>query len=183
MRAGLVTKVMEHINILVSEWFSGIKPELIIPCPYCMESRAHTALRSPIHLPRAFSSDTVVQLLTNPVVKGGQDEDVTNAYVFSFDDCVWQSRNSSVIYCPAHGDIPLKFFVPDVVSSIQRDMGSESVVTREYRLLYIYILEEFIAERNICKSTNFALRKLKYSYYMVDAVAGIHTCRLIGKVG
>lgn len=118
MRAGLVTKVMEHINILVSEWFSGIKPELIIPCPYCVESRPHTKLDSPIHLHRAFSSDSVLHSLTNPVVKGGEDEDVSNAYMFSFDDCVWQSRNSSVIYCPAHGEIPLAFFVPDVVSGI-----------------------------------------------------------------
>ena len=121
MRAGLVTKVMEHIDILVSEWFSGIKPELIIPCPYCMESRPHTSTDSPIHLPRSFISDDVLQLLTKPVVRGGEDKDVTNAYVFSFDDCVWQSRHSSVIYCPAHGDVPLKYFAPDVVSVIWRD--------------------------------------------------------------
>jgi len=115
MRAGLVTKVMEHINILVNEWFSGIKPELIIPCPYCMVSRPHTTANQPIHLHRAFSSNTVLQSLTSAVIRGGEDEDVSNAYVFSFDDCVWQSRNFSVIYCPAHGDVPLEFFVPDVV--------------------------------------------------------------------
>ena len=118
MRAGLVAKVMEHVNILVSEWFSGIKPELLIPCPYCMVSRAHTTLEHPIHLYRAFSNTTVLRSLTSSVVKGGNDEDVSNAYVFSFDDCVWLSRKSSVIYCPAHGDIPLEFFVPDVVSDI-----------------------------------------------------------------
>ena len=116
MRAGLVTKVMEHINILVSEWFSGIKPELIIPCPHCMELRPHTSKDSPIHLSRAFIGDDVLQSLTNPVVRGGEDQDTNKAYVFSFDDCVWQSRDSSVIYCPAHGDVPLKYFVPDVVS-------------------------------------------------------------------
>ena len=116
MRAGLVAKVMEHIDILVNEWFSGIKPELLIPCPYCMASKPPTTPHSPIHLHRAFSSNAVLNSLTNCVVKGGNGEDVGNAYVFSFDDCVWVSRNSSVIYCPAHGDIPLEFFVPDVVS-------------------------------------------------------------------
>lgn len=119
MRAGLLTKVMEHINILVNEWFSGIKPELLIPCPYCMVSRVHTTVDNPIHLHRAFSSNAVFQSLTSSVVRGGNDDDVTNAYVFSFDDCVWQSRNFSVIYCPAHGDIPLEFFVPDVVSGMR----------------------------------------------------------------
>ena len=119
MRAGLVAKVMEHINILVNEWFSGIKPELLIPCPYCMVSQAHSTLDSPIHLHRAFSSNVVLKSLTSCVIKGGDDEDVSNAYVFNFDDCVWQSRNSSVIYCPAHGDIPLEFFVPDVVSGVK----------------------------------------------------------------
>lgn len=118
MRAGLVAKVMEHINILVNEWFSGIRSELVIPCPYCMVSKDHTTADNPIHLHRAFSSTPVLQSLTSPVLRGGEDDDVSNAFVFSFDDCVWQSRNSSVIYCPAHGDIPLEFFVPDVVSDI-----------------------------------------------------------------
>ena len=124
MRAGLVAKVMEHINILVSEWFSGIKPELLIPCPYCMVSRPHTTINSPIHLRRAFSDSTVLQSLTRSVKKGGDDEDVSNAYVFSFDDCVWLSRNSHVMYCPAHGDIPLEFFVPDVVSDAYKLLES-----------------------------------------------------------
>ena len=47
MRAGLVTKVIEHITILVHEWFSGIKPQLLIPCPYCMESKPHTTEINP----------------------------------------------------------------------------------------------------------------------------------------
>ena len=85
-----------------------------------MVSRSHTTLDSPIHLHRAFSSSTVLQSLTRSVARGGNDEDVSNAYVFSFDDCVWLSRKSCVMYCPAHGDIPLEFFVPDVVSDVYR---------------------------------------------------------------
>lgn len=119
MRAGLVTKVMEHITVLVNEWFSGIKPQLLIACPHCVESKAHTTEDQPIHIERSYASPAVMKGLTLPVQKGGTDPDVTNGFVFNFNDCVWISRTSSVVYCPAHGDVPLKYFVPDVVGSVE----------------------------------------------------------------
>jgi len=115
MRAGLVTKVMEHITILVNEWFSGIKPQLLIPCPHCVDSKPHTTPDRPIHIERSYASPAVMMGLTLPVQKGGTDPDVTNGFLFNYDDCVWISRASTVVYCPAHGDVPLKYFIPDVV--------------------------------------------------------------------
>ena len=138
MRAGLVTKVMEHVTILVHEWFSGIKPQLLIPCPYCMESKPHTTENQPIHIQRTYASPAVMIGLTLPVQKGGTYPDVTNAFVYNFDDCVWISRTSSVVYCPAHGDIPLKYFVPDVVGS------TTSIMFLYVCHMYFYVMNFFL---------------------------------------
>ena len=115
MRAELISKITEHIFVLMKEYFPGvISHEILIPCPYCMTCKTHTKLDDPIHLKRTFASS---QLLTC-AEKGGYDEDVTNAFIFSFNDCMCTSYDSKVIYCPAHGDIPLEYFVPDVVSCV-----------------------------------------------------------------
>ena len=82
MRAGLATKVMEHVTILVHERFSGIKPQLLIPCPYCMESKPHTTENQPIHIQRSYASPAVMMGLTLPVQKGGTYPDVTIAKVY-----------------------------------------------------------------------------------------------------
>ena len=114
MRAGLISKITEHIFMLMKGWFPGIvSQEILIPCPYCITCKNHTKPDNPIHLKRSFATN---QSLTC-ALKGGYDEDVSNAFIFSFNECMCASYDSKVIYCPAHGDIPLEYFVPDVVSS------------------------------------------------------------------
>ena len=113
MRAGLISKITEHIFILMEEWFPGIvSHEILIPCPYCISCKEHTKSDNPIHLKRSFATGGSLTC----ALKGGYDEDVSNAFIFSFNECMCTSYDSKVIYCPAHGDIPLEYFVPDVVS-------------------------------------------------------------------
>ena len=114
MRAGLISKITEHIFMLMKEWFPGIGcHETLIPCPYCISCREHTKPDEPIYPKRSFATNESLMC----AVKGGFDQDITNAYIFNFNDCMCASYDSKVIYCPAHGDIPLEYFVPDVVSS------------------------------------------------------------------
>lgn len=97
----------------MEEWFPGIvSHEILIPCPYCISCKEHTKPDDPIHLRRSFSTGESLTC----ALKGGYDEDVSNAFIFSFNECMCTSYDSKVIYCPAHGDIPLEYFVPDVVS-------------------------------------------------------------------
>ncbi|XP_019849257.1 PREDICTED: leucine-rich repeat serine/threonine-protein kinase 1-like [Amphimedon queenslandica] len=36
MRAGLLSKVVDHITLLVEDWFTGVRPRfLVVPCPHC----------------------------------------------------------------------------------------------------------------------------------------------------
>ncbi len=42
MRAGLISKVVDHIQLLIEEWFTGVWPRhLIVPCPCCTEDYPH----------------------------------------------------------------------------------------------------------------------------------------------
>ena len=40
MRAGLLSKMVEHVTILVEEWFTGVRPRhLVVPCPHCSQGK------------------------------------------------------------------------------------------------------------------------------------------------
>lgn len=57
MRAGLLSKVLEHISLLVEEWFVGVRPRTsVIPCPFCSEDIS----RDMAELRRSFSDNPVL---------------------------------------------------------------------------------------------------------------------------
>ena len=48
----LSPKVVDHITLLVEDWFSGVRPRiLVVPCPHC----SHGLPPGPIPLLRSFS--------------------------------------------------------------------------------------------------------------------------------
>ena len=52
MRVGLLSKVVEHISLLVEDWFVGVRPRtLVVPCPHCSADLPHL----PVTLRRSFS--------------------------------------------------------------------------------------------------------------------------------
>ena len=57
MRAGLLSKAIDHITLLIEDWFQGVRPRtLIVPCPYCSEG-----VLPPVKMQRSYSN--VVELL------------------------------------------------------------------------------------------------------------------------
>ena len=57
MRAGLLSKVFDHISLLVEDWFVGVRPRTsVIPCPFCSENTA----RDMAQLRRSFSDNPIL---------------------------------------------------------------------------------------------------------------------------
>ena len=57
MRAGLLSKVFDHISLLVEDWFVGVRPRTsVIPCPFCSEDIS----RDLAQLQRSFSENPVL---------------------------------------------------------------------------------------------------------------------------
>ncbi len=57
MRAGLISKAVDHITLLIEDWFMGVRPKtLVVPCPHCSASAT-----PPIKMERSFSE--VLELL------------------------------------------------------------------------------------------------------------------------
>ncbi len=53
MRVGLLSKVVEHITLLVEDWFVGVRPRtLVVPCPHCSANQPH----EPVTVCRSFSA-------------------------------------------------------------------------------------------------------------------------------
>ncbi len=52
MRVGLLSKVVEHITLLVEDWFVGVRPRtLVVPCPHCTANMPH----EPVRVNRSYS--------------------------------------------------------------------------------------------------------------------------------
>lgn len=57
MRAGLLSKVFDHISLLVEDWFVGVRPRTsVIPCPFCSEDIS----RDMAQLRRSFSDNPIL---------------------------------------------------------------------------------------------------------------------------
>lgn len=57
MRAGLLSKVLDHISLLVEDWFVGVRPRTsVIPCPFCSEDIS----RDMAELRRSFSDNPLL---------------------------------------------------------------------------------------------------------------------------
>ena len=57
MRAGLLSKVFDHISLLVEDWFVGVRPRTsVIPCPFCSEDTP----RDMAQLRRSFSDNPML---------------------------------------------------------------------------------------------------------------------------
>ena len=57
MRAGLLSKTVDHITLLIEDYFQGVRPRtLIVPCPHCSEGDT-----PPVKMQRSFSE--VLELL------------------------------------------------------------------------------------------------------------------------
>lgn len=57
MRAGLLSKVVDHIVLLMEDWFIGVRPKtLVVPCPHCT-----TNATPPVRMERSCSE--VLELL------------------------------------------------------------------------------------------------------------------------
>ena len=57
MRAGLLSKVFDHISLLVEDWFVGVRPRTsVIPCPFCSEDIS----RELAELRRSFSDNPLL---------------------------------------------------------------------------------------------------------------------------
>ena len=57
MRAGLLSKVLDHISLLVEDWFVGVRPRTsVIPCPFCSEDIS----RDMAELRRSFSDNPML---------------------------------------------------------------------------------------------------------------------------
>ena len=57
MRAGLLSKVFDHISLLVEDWFVGVRPRTsVIPCPFCSEDISHDMAE----LRRSFSDNPIL---------------------------------------------------------------------------------------------------------------------------
>ena len=57
MRAGLLSKVVDHISLLVEDWFVGVRPRTsVIPCPFCSEDIS----RDLAEFHRSFSDNPVL---------------------------------------------------------------------------------------------------------------------------
>ena len=57
MRAGLLSKVFDHISLLVEDWFVGVRPRTsVIPCPFCSEDVSHDQAQ----FRRSFSNNPIL---------------------------------------------------------------------------------------------------------------------------
>ena len=57
MRAGLLSKVVDHITLLVEDWFVGVRPRTsVIPCPFCSEDTP----RDVAQFRRSFSNNPML---------------------------------------------------------------------------------------------------------------------------
>ena len=67
MRAGLLSKVLDHISLLVEDWFVGVRPRTsVIPCPFCSEDIS----RDLAQLRRSFSDNTTLLTPEERVERG-----------------------------------------------------------------------------------------------------------------
>ena len=57
MRAGLLSKVVDHISLLVEDWFVGMRPcTSVVPCPFCSENIASDIA----NFKRSFSGNPIL---------------------------------------------------------------------------------------------------------------------------
>ena len=114
MRAGLLSKVFDHITLLVEDGFVSVWRRMsVIPCPFCSEDISHMA-----KFKRSFSGNSLLQ---EQIEEGGltikQERHRHNyRYAFNHDDCIVTACNQDTMQCPTHGDIPLHLIAPDIVS-------------------------------------------------------------------
>ena len=67
MRAGLLSKVFDHISLLVEDWFVGVRPRTsVIPCPFCSEDIS----RDLAQLQRSFSDNPILMSPEERVERG-----------------------------------------------------------------------------------------------------------------
>ena len=73
MRAGLLSKVLDHVSLLVEDWFVGVRPRTsVIPCPFCSEDISHDLAQ----LRRSFSNNPTLLTPEERVERGlPADED------------------------------------------------------------------------------------------------------------
>ena len=109
MRAGLLSKVVEHISLLIDDWFVGVRPRsIVVPCPHCTAAKP----KGPVLLERSFST-LHSPSPSNPFTQGTNR---VTRYVFDYDDCVVAARSRDYVECPDHGKLPLAYIAPDTVS-------------------------------------------------------------------
>ena len=86
MRAGLLSKVFDHIALLFEDWFVGVRPRTsVIPCPFCSEDIPCDLAQ----LQRTFSNNP--RLLT-PDGRGfqvNQIQQYTSDYVVCYAKCFY----------------------------------------------------------------------------------------------
>ena len=125
MRAGLLSKVVEHISLLIDDWFVGVRPRsVVVPCPHCTAARAW----GPVPLERSFSDHAPPPCPMTSSVPGPTSSQVTR-YVFDYEDCVVAARSRDYVECPAHGRLPLAYIAPDTVGGGRVLLGVWSCAT------------------------------------------------------
>ena len=115
MRAGLLSKVFDHISLLVEDWFVAVRPRTsVIPCPFCSEDISHNMAK----FKRSFSGNSLLQeQLEKRGLTTKQEQHCHNyCYAFKRNECIVTARNQDTVSCPTHGDISLHFIAPDIVS-------------------------------------------------------------------
>ena len=79
MRAGLLSKAVDHITLLMDDWFMGARPRtIVVPCPHCSHG-----VTPPVKMERSYSE--VLDLLPSAEreelsVEGLEDDSCNNPF-------------------------------------------------------------------------------------------------------
>ena len=120
MRAGLLSKVVEHISLLIDDWFVGVRPRsIVVPCPHCMAAKP----KGPVTLERSYSTITTPSSYITAAPSSPNPPGQVIQYLFDYEDCVVAARSQDYVECPAHGNLPLAYIAPDTVGGTHVLLG------------------------------------------------------------